>query len=149
MRNWYEDFLTGLYKHIRKYISDLLMLTDWKKYKIDFLFSFPTTWKESVIEEFRNIVNEAGFGKDGAGFEQDGMGHSVHIELTEAEAAAVYAAAGPQHHKPLCAWNGDSASTNEFSIDGLNVREGDVILVCNSDSGTTVCATKSSRLDSH
>lgn len=43
VRDWYKDFLTGLYKHISEYISSSFELADWGKHTIDFLFSVPTT----------------------------------------------------------------------------------------------------------
>jgi hypothetical protein len=139
VRDWYKDFLTGLYKHIGEYISSFFELADWRKYTVDFLFSVPTTWEGSVSNEFIKIVKEAGFGKDGEG-------HSVNIQLTEAEAAAVYTAAGPHHHKPLSVWSEDSQSVNESTAKGSEMREGNIILVCDSGGGTTVCATQDFKL---
>lgn len=130
VRDWYKDFLTGLYKHIGEYISSSFELADWGKHTVDFLFSVPTTWEESVTNEFKKIVKDAGFGKDGEG-------HSVNIRLTEAEAAAVYTAASPHNHIPLSAWGGDAQSVNESTAKGSDMREGNIILVCDSGGGTT------------
>lgn len=135
VRDWYKDFLTGLYKHIGEYISSSFELADWGKHTVDFLFSVPTTWEGSVTNEFKKIVKEAGFGKDSEG-------HSVNIRLTEAEAAAVYTAASPHNHIPLSARSGDSQSVNESTAKGSEMREGNIILVCDSGGGTTVCATQ-------
>ena len=139
VRDWYKDFLTGLYKHISEYISSSFELADWGKHTVDFLFSVPTTWEGSVSNEFKTIVKEAGFGKDGEG-------HSVDIRLTEAEAAAVYTAASPHNRIPLNVWSEDSQSVNESTAKGSEMKEGNIILVCDSGGGTTVCAIKDFKL---
>lgn len=133
VRDWYKDFLTGLYKHIGEYISSFFELADWGKHTVDFLFSVPTTWEGSVTDEFKKIVRDAGFGKDGEG-------HSVNIRLTEAEAAAVYTGASPHNHIPLSSRSGDSQSVHESTAKDSDMREGNIILVCDSGGGTTVCA---------
>ncbi|KAJ9425935.1 hypothetical protein QL093DRAFT_2588291 [Fusarium oxysporum] len=65
------DYLRGIYRHVKSTST------------IIFLFSVPTTWKGmEVINTFRSIIRDAGFGTEGPG-------HSAQIDLTEAEAAAV------------------------------------------------------------
>lgn len=55
----------------------------WEEARIEFIFSVPTTWAPNpTVENFRSIVDRAGFGR--------GFHHSVTIGLTEAEAAAVH-----------------------------------------------------------
>ena len=138
VRDWYQDFLTGLYKHIGEYISAEFEFADWKEHTIDFFFSVPTTWEGPIINKFEDIIKAAGFGM---GSEE----HSVEIQLTEAEAAAVYAVANP-HHEAISVSNGDSGSADESSPGSSDVKEGDVILVCDSGGGTTVCVTQHSIL---
>lgn len=71
------------------------------------------------------------------GFGKDSEGHSVNIRLTEAEAAAVYTAASPHNYIPLSARSGDSQSINESTAKGSEMREGNIILVCDSSGGIT------------
>ena len=58
--------------------------TTWRKARIEFSFSVPTTWTSvGVTKDFEKLAREAGFGAAGPA-------HSVSVGLTEAEAAAVY-----------------------------------------------------------
>ena len=82
-RKWYEDYLRCL----RNYLAEMILGfdPDWRSQKAEFIFSVPTTWKNpGMIAETKRIIENAGFGTDGAG-------HRVSIGLTEAEAAAVSA----------------------------------------------------------
>jgi hypothetical protein len=81
VRRFFEDFLRAVYRHIKSALK-LLPTT-----KVEYHFSVPTTWAHhDMVEEFRNIVQLAGYGSAG----NNGL-HSVDIALSEAEAAAVYA----------------------------------------------------------
>lgn len=130
VRIWYKDFLTALYKYIREYIRDFLALPSWEDHTVEFLFSVPTTWELPVTNEFEHIIKEAGFG-------EDGKGHSVKIQLTEAEAAAVYTTASSQHRSRQGVWSRDSVSIDESSFQRSEIGEGHTILVCDSGGGTT------------
>lgn len=77
--------------------------------KIEFLFSVPTTWGPTVVEHFKLLVGQAGFG--GPAY----ANHSVTVSLTEPEAAAVYTS---------------TAAPGIF-------KEGDVLVVCDAGGGTT------------
>lgn len=78
----YRDFLQQLCIYIQKQLED--QVRSWQDATIEFSFTVPTTWtKISVINDFKSLAREAGFG-------QGGLKHTIQIGLTEAEAAAVY-----------------------------------------------------------
>ena len=109
VKSWIEDFLSFLCRHVEEVLSDRLDGPRWSMAKVVFIFSVPTTWKSfSIIEDFRALIKRAGFGKGGPK-------HTVEIGLTEAEAAAVYAA--KSRH--------------------TTYRDGDIILVVDAGGGTT------------
>lgn len=83
VEKWYSDYLRLLYRHIEFKLSSELSNTTWNNANIEFIFSVPTTWNTGVVENFRSIVSQAGFGV--------GTNHTLSIGLTEAEAAAVHA----------------------------------------------------------
>ncbi|EXA33445.1 hypothetical protein NW761_014236 [Fusarium oxysporum] len=77
------DYLRGIYRHVKSTYERSTGVRNWASSTIIFLFSVPTTWKGmEVINTFRSIIRDAGFGTEGPG-------HSAQIDLTEAEAAAV------------------------------------------------------------
>jgi hypothetical protein len=86
---WYTDFLTALYVHIVAHLKDPPWCVDLNSTKVEFIFSLPTSWKGKVVEDFEEIVKEAGFGTEG--------NCSVDIGLTEGEAAAVSTALILEH----------------------------------------------------
>ncbi|KAI9777758.1 MAG: hypothetical protein M1839_008553 [Geoglossum umbratile] len=124
VRGWFKDFLTALHGHIvnhfenglktkegwiKQYFGEDFGRNEWKRCKVEYIFSVPTTWKQpSVIEDFRRIVEKAGFGKS----EEN---RSLTIGPTEAVAAAVYTAKVAAHQ----------------------YTAGDAILVCDAGGGTT------------
>ena len=134
VKMWFRDFLTALHKHIVKDISKTFNelgepgLGDWNPRTVEYIFSFPTSWRTtSVVETFEEIVTEAGFGNC--------KNHSVIIKLTEAEAAAVYAAKNPKHQHPVHPRN---QSTESLPAEVSQPREGHTLLICDSGGGTTV-----------
>ena len=83
-RDLFQDYLRCIYKHIDEYFQDTN--PRWSLTKVEFAFSVPTSWNNpSMIAETLKVIRTAGFGNDGPR-------RRVHIGLTEAEAAAVYAA---------------------------------------------------------
>ncbi|KUJ23919.1 uncharacterized protein LY89DRAFT_726969 [Mollisia scopiformis] len=85
VRLWYKDFLTAIYTHIVQELRDEPKIDfDSPSTSVEFVFSIPTEWKDKddLVREFRDIVDDAGFGKTG----------QVHMDLTEGEAAAVFTA---------------------------------------------------------
>lgn len=124
---WFVDFLTALYKEIKKCISEKLELDDWRAARVEYLFSVPTTWDNhpEVLEMFKAIAAKAGFGESEE--------HSVQISLSEAEAAAVYTAAS-QRNRHLVGVPAKSAS---LADDLSRLRQGDTVLVCDAGGGTT------------
>lgn len=132
VRNWFIDFLNAIYKYIGTYIRDYLGLPDWKYHTVDFLFSYPTTWGDDVVAEFRKVVEAAGFGSGGEY-------HNVEVKLTEAGAAAIYTADSIRQEHPDTALSDTKSSNGQTSKD-LRLKVGDVLLVCDAGGGTTVCA---------
>lgn len=109
VQHWVRDFLTRLYDCIEVFLTGKLPDFEWTTAKIEFLFSMPTTWSPVVVESFRGIIGQAGFGGS------LNAHHTVTMSLTEAEAAAVYT-----------------------STDAPNLfKSGEVILVCDAGGGTT------------
>ncbi|OCK79537.1 hypothetical protein K432DRAFT_426449 [Lepidopterella palustris CBS 459.81] len=104
----YEDYFRKLYQCITHKLGHEISGASWEDARIEFIFSVPTTWAPNpTVENFRTIVNRAGFGTL--------TNHTVSIGLTEAEAAAVH------------------VSTEASGI----FRERDILLVCDAGGGTT------------
>ncbi|KAF9634279.1 hypothetical protein BFW01_g5174 [Lasiodiplodia theobromae] len=102
-QTWFWHYMRRMYIFIQDYFDG--RVARWKQCKVEFVFSVPTTWKNpAMIAHVKRILKEAGF--------SESHNQRVNISLTEAEAAAVYAAS--QHYK-----------------------RDDVILVCDAGGGTT------------
>lgn len=102
-RKWFVDYLTCLFKTIDRYLNDVV--PQYRSKKVEFKFSVPTTWKNpAMIAETEQLIFNAGFCSTSL--------HQAGISLTEAEAAAVYAA--QQKYEP-----------------------GQVVLVCDAGGGTS------------
>ena len=128
---WLTDFLRALHNHMIEHISTKLRLSDWKSNRVEYNFSIPTTWQESkVVDTFRGIVVDAGFKKTER--------HEVRIELTEAEAAAVYTGKSSKHQHPVCSLGSNVESGPGPSIGGSGLQTGHTLLICDSGGGTTV-----------
>lgn len=108
VRRWYRDYFLNLYCHIEQELFSALANFEWSKQR-SILFSVPTTWNHNLVEEFRNLVHEGGFGG------REELHHTVTMSLTEAEAAAVHVA---------------TESPDIF-------KKGDVLVVCDAGGGTT------------
>ena len=107
VEKYYIDYLRFLYRHIEFKLTPDIQGATWQNAIIEFIFSVPTTWNPEIVERFRSIVQQAGFG--------GWPSHLVTIGLTEAEAAAVH------------------TSIEASAI----FRERDVLLVCDAGGGTT------------
>lgn len=82
-RRWLRDYLRCIHTHIREILSDFF--PRWTTQRTEFVFNIPTTWNNPrMISDMEAIVREAGFDFNGAE-------HRIRIDLTETEAAAVYA----------------------------------------------------------
>ncbi|KAI9767085.1 MAG: hypothetical protein M1840_005873 [Geoglossum simile] len=117
---WYTDFLTALYSHIVTHLKAPPWNVDWNSAKVEFIFSLPTSWKgkDKLVEDFEDIVKEAGFGSEG--------NCSAVMGLTEGEAAAVSTAMSLEH----------------------KYKRGDTILVCDAGGGTTdICVLRVNRIE--
>ncbi|OAX77081.1 hypothetical protein ACJ72_08624, partial [Emergomyces africanus] len=129
---WFIDFLTALRQHIIDHIRSTkqlaqLVVGDWRLHPVEYIFSFPTTWQNSmVVDAFRRIVMSSGFGNCDA--------HSVEIKMSEAAAAAVYSAKTFKNQREVQSPKGrrQLALGNEERI-----RDGNVILICDAGGGTT------------
>lgn len=103
------DYLRQIYKHVKTSIEKTTG-NSWSGKRIEFLFSLPTTWDSlETTNRFRDAVQAAGFTAENP------AKHTATLELTEAEAAAVYMATTPQ----------------------VQLSRGDIALVCDAGGGTT------------
>lgn len=109
VRHWYRDYLTALYEHVKLRLSAELPNFEWSAAHVELLWSVPTTWTPQIVELFRKIIGQAGFGGPA------NASHTVTISLTEPEAAAVH------------------TSTVAPGI----FKEDDVLVVCDAGGGTT------------
>ena len=83
VEKWYQDYLTKLYEHIQFRLAASIGQVSWENARIEFIFSVPTTWEHNpTVERFRSIIQRSGFSRY--------PGHEIKIDLTEAEAAAVW-----------------------------------------------------------
>lgn len=102
------DYLRQIYQHIK--ISIEAATGPWIERKIEFLFSLPTTWTSfETTNRFNEAITTAGFTSSNP------SKHVAQLELTEAEAAAVYVATNPQ----------------------VALKSKDIILICDAGGGTT------------
>ncbi|VUC31020.1 unnamed protein product [Clonostachys rosea] len=86
-RGFLTDYLKQVYSHIKESIETQLGKRQqpggWEPMSVSFLFSVPTTWtKMGVINTFKSIVRDAGYGTEGPR-------HVAQVDLTEAEAASI------------------------------------------------------------
>ena len=131
VRMWWTDFLRGLHDHVVKYISTKLKLGDWKSTKVEYNFSIPTTWYGTdVIETFKGIVVDAGFKKTEC--------HALRIDMTEAEAAAVYTGKSSQHQHLVHTSSSNMEPSSRPTAKGSGLEKGHTLLICDSGGGTTV-----------
>ncbi|TVY38313.1 hypothetical protein LSUB1_G004387 [Lachnellula subtilissima] len=102
------EYLRQIHQHIKFSIES--QIGPWTEKKIEFLFSLPTTWTSfETTNKFNKAIVAAGFSSENP------TKHSAKLELTEAEAAAVYVATNPQ----------------------VALRNKDIILICDAGGGTT------------
>lgn len=102
-QRWFTDYMRHLYRYLQSWFSR--SFPRWDTRYVEFLFSVPTTWKNpAMIACLEMLIRDAGFG--------DRPSHTVHISLTEAEAAAVWVAK-------------------------QNYEKDDVYLICDAGGGTT------------
>ncbi|CZR58700.1 related to hsp70 protein [Phialocephala subalpina] len=101
-----RDYLHQVYLHIK--LSLEAATGSWKDRRIEFVFSLPTTWTSlDTTNRFNNAIRAAGFMSEPK--------HTAKLELTEAEAAAVYMVTIPQ----------------------VSMKQNDIILICDAGGGTT------------
>lgn len=80
------DYLRQIYCQLKETVELQMGLSpygNWSHLAVEFLFSVPTTWtSHSIINTFKKIIRNAGFGVEGPR-------HKAAVDLTEAHAAAV------------------------------------------------------------
>jgi hypothetical protein len=102
-----SDYLQQVYCHIKSSIE--AVVGPWVDKNVEFIFSYPSTWQaQSTTNNFQEAIRAAGFGQENP------YKHTAILELTSAEAAAVY------------------------NVSNLRFKEdGDILLVCNAGGATT------------
>jgi len=128
VKTWFRHFFTALHDHIHAHLTDPPCMVDWNSTKVEYIFGLSALWKDSLVSEFKKIVEQAGFGI--------GPNCSIVMGLTEGEAAAVCTAKSlGREYKVM------PAMCQHSSIFALIfwLQEGDNVLVCDSGGGTTVC----------
>lgn len=99
-RRWYHDYLRQLYREIEIFFDS--SIPGWRNLRVEYHFSTPTTWNNpAMIASIEHLIKSAGFASTRM--------QTVHMALTEAEAAAI------------------EASTTRYST-------GDVFLICDVSS---------------
>lgn len=102
------DYLRQVHQHVKLSIESVI--GSWHDKRVEFVFSLPTTWTSlDTANRFNDAIRAAGF------MAENPEKHSAELELTEAEAAAVF-----------------FASNSEVQLD-----RGDIILICDAGGGTT------------
>lgn len=102
------DYLRQVYLQIKESIEDTV--GPWKYQKVEFHFSTPTTWvSQAIMSDFKDAIQQAGFGRENP------EKHTATLELTEAEASAVYVA----------------------NVRQVQFGTGDIILICDAGGGTS------------
>ena len=124
----YEDYLRMLHRHVEFKLGPEIQGATWQNAKVEFIFGVPTTWKPTVVETFRTVIQRAGFGS--------WPDHTVTMGLTEAEAAAVHTSieASGIFKVRKCG----SSRTRRPARSDTGSQERDVLLVCDAGGGTTV-----------
>ena len=81
VKTWFRHFFTALHDHIHAHLTDPPCMVDWNSTKVEYIFGLSALWKEPLINDFREIVEQAGF--------ITGPNCSIVMGLTEGEASAV------------------------------------------------------------
>ena len=102
-------YLEQIYYHIKESIQAEIG-RGWAEKTIIFVFSLPTTWTSmATVERFKEAIAKAGFGMENP------AKHTAEVDLTEAEAAAVFTLKEAQ----------------------VKYNVGDILLICDAGGGTT------------
>jgi hypothetical protein len=102
-------YLEQIYYHIKESIQAEIG-RGWEEKTIAFVFSLPTTWTSvATVERFKEAIANAGFGMENP------AKHTAELDLTEAEAAAVFTLKEAQ----------------------VKYNVGDILLICDAGGGTT------------
>jgi hypothetical protein len=128
VRAWFKHFFTALHHHIQAHLTDHPWLVDWNLTKVEYIFGLSALWKAPLVNDFKDIVEQAGFGSE--------PNCSIVMRLTEGEAAAVCTAKklGRKYRVMPTTCRKSSMLFANFDL-----QEGDIVLVCDAGGGTTVC----------
>ncbi|KAL9118029.1 MAG: hypothetical protein Q9187_005429 [Circinaria calcarea] len=107
VRRWYIDYLRKLHDKVQVEILKGQVELSWDTMRIEFRFTWPTTWTAADVESFRECIIAAGY-------QNDQRSHLVNLSTNEAQAAALYAA-------------GQIAE---------KVKDGESVMVCDVGGGT-------------
>ncbi|KAG5749781.1 hypothetical protein H9Q70_007573 [Fusarium xylarioides] len=107
----YTDFLGCLYRELRDHqlTPEILGTKPFEECTIDFLFSVPATWDPALVNNFKQLISNAGYDhvKD----------HTAHVTMTEPQAVAAFHMCG-------------SESSDR-------TKDGDKVLIIDAGGGTT------------
>jgi hypothetical protein len=135
VRIWLQDYLKALYDHISRHICDDLRLTDWNSTTVYYVFSVPARWDGTTAHKiFEKTVRTAGFGRSAH--------HTLEVNLTEAEASAVYAERTSKCWERATFEAEDSEIAPRARKKSPSMEEGNIILLCDAGGGTTVRALR-------
>ncbi|KAM0558235.1 hypothetical protein ACHAPJ_004922 [Fusarium lateritium] len=106
----YTDYLGCLYQELteRRFTSAMLGGHQLGSIAVQFLFSVPATWNPAVVDTFKRLVLDAGFGGHN--------NHTIAVTMTEPEAVAAY---------EICKPDGD-----------LKLQDDDTVLIVDAGGGT-------------
>ena len=83
VKKLYTDYMECLYKLLKDYFTDQILYGKvWETAVIEFVFSVPATWNTDVVDVFKNLARDAGFGQCPE--------HKVSASLTEPQAVAAF-----------------------------------------------------------
>ncbi|KAH7176988.1 hypothetical protein EDB81DRAFT_898515 [Dactylonectria macrodidyma] len=115
-KSLFRDYLGCVYTALMEgFPPSKLQGISWQDAAIKFIFSVPTTWRLDVVETFKELVHEAGFGR----FER----HQVQVGLPEPHAVAAFEVL--------------YESGQFFNSDGGPLLEGKPVLFVDAGGGTT------------
>lgn len=80
----YLDYLAKLYQHLQGCLTERIVRSGktWETLRIDFNFSYPTTWEPIHQGQFITLIKTAGFDRCD--------NHKVHCTYTEGQAVVAY-----------------------------------------------------------
>ncbi|KAF5670418.1 hypothetical protein FDENT_11284 [Fusarium denticulatum] len=107
----YTDFLGRLYQELRdkQLTPEILGTKSFEECTIHFLFSVPATWDPALVNNFKQLISNAGY--------DNVKDHTAHVTMTEPQAVAAFHMCG-------------SESSDR-------TKDGDNVLIIDAGGGTT------------